>query len=69
MELKTRIWMTGSLEWFALINDQEMFLGRREVPTPLEEGDRWVNEIGDVFQVIDGEIRYLERSEPPQRVW
>jgi len=69
MELKTRIWMTGSLEWFALINDQEMFLGRREVPTPLEEGDRWVNEIGDVFQVIDGEIRYLERSEPPQREW
>ena len=69
MQLKTRIWMTGSLEWFALINDQEMFLGRREVPTPLEEGDRWVNEIGDVFQVIDGEIRYLERGEPPQREW
>jgi len=56
MELKTRVWMTGSLEWFAYLGDDTVFLGRREVPYPFREGDRWTNENGDSFRVADGEI-------------
>ena len=69
MELKNKIWMTGDLEWFTYIGGEEVYLGKREVPTPLAEGDRWVNEYGDVFQVLDREIRLVERVEPPQRFW
>lgn len=69
MEIKNKIWMNGSLEWYAYIDDAEVFLGSREVPTPLEEGDKWTNIYGDVFQVIDGFIVLVERVEPPQRYW
>jgi hypothetical protein len=69
MELKNRIWMNGNLEWFAYIGDDEVFLGRREVPMPLDEGDRWTNEFGDMFQVRDGKIAMLGRTEPPERNW
>lgn len=61
MKLKTRIWMTGNLEWFAYLADEAVFLGRREVPHPLQEGDCWTNELGDVFQVVDGEISVCRR--------
>lgn len=56
MELKTRIWMNGSLEWFAYLGDETVFLGGREVPYPLREGDRWSNRFGDAFRVVDGVI-------------
>ena len=56
MELKTRIWMNGSLEWFAYLGDEEVYLGGREVPYPLREGDRWTNRFGKEFRVVDGEI-------------
>jgi len=69
MALKTRLWMTGSLEWFALIGDEEVFLGRREVPSPLEEGDTWTNDFGDVFRVEHDEIRLVDKVEPPQKYW
>jgi hypothetical protein len=69
MELKTRIWMTGALEWFAYIGDGEVYLGGREVPYPLREGDAWKNRCGDVFRVVDGEIVLLGRSDPPERCW
>jgi hypothetical protein len=69
MELKNRIWMTGALEWFAYIGDEEVFLGKREVPTPLDEGDAWTNEFGDMFKVIDGEIRLVGKTEPPKKYW
>ncbi|ABB33206.1 hypothetical protein GeomeDRAFT_3102 [Geobacter metallireducens RCH3] len=69
MELKNKIWMTGNLDWFAYVGEEEMYLGRREVPSPLEEGDAWVNSIGDSFKVEDGEIKYLGRVEPPQTFW
>ena len=36
--------MTGSLDWFALIDGQEVWLGRREVPAPIGEGDAWINQ-------------------------
>ncbi len=69
MELKNRIWMTGALEWFAYIGDKEVYLGKREVPIPLEEGDAWTNEIGDMFKVVDGEIRQMGTTEPPKKHW
>jgi len=69
MELKTRIWMTGNLDWMARINDEEVWLGKREVPIPLEEGDAWINQLGDSFKIIDGAIVLLGRVEPPQRTW
>lgn len=69
MELKNKVWMTGNLEWFAYIGEEEVFLGRREVPTPLDEGDRWTNDFGDVFQVIDGEIKLIEHVDPPKKYW
>ena len=69
MELKNKTWMTGDLEWYAYIGEDEVFLGKREVPIPLEEGDRWVNEYGDVFEIQDAEIRFVERKEPPSKYW
>ena len=69
MELKNKIWMTGSLEWFAYIGEDEVFLGRREVPYPLEEGDTWTNELGDVFRVEKGYIKLVERIAPPLKYW
>lgn len=61
MELKTRIWMNGSLEWFAYLGDEEVYLGGREVPYPLREGDRWINRFGQEFRVVDGEIIFSPR--------
>lgn len=69
MELKNKIWMTGNLDWFAYIGEEEVFLGRREVPIPLGEGDRWTNELGFVFQVIDGEIVIVDKVAPPEKAW
>ena len=69
MELKTRIWMTGSLDWMALIDGEEVWLGKREVPAPLGEGDAWINDIGDSFKVIDGTIVLLGRVTPPEKYW
>jgi hypothetical protein len=69
MELKNKIWMTGSLEWYAFIGGDEVFLGRREVPYPLDEGDTWINELGDVFIVENGEIKIVGRVEPPRKYW
>ncbi|ABQ28059.1 hypothetical protein [Geotalea uraniireducens] len=69
MEIKNTIWMTGNLEWFAYIGEDEVFLGSREVPYPLEEGDKWTNQYGDTFQVTDGEIRLTGRTAPPERHW
>jgi len=69
MELKNKIWMTGALEWFSYIDDKEVFLGRREVPMPLEDGDDWINEIGDMFRIVDGEIRLVGKTEPPKKYW
>jgi len=69
MELKTRIWMTGALEWIAFIDNEEVFLGKREVPIPLEEGDEWTNELGDMFKIVDGAIERIGKTDPPKRYW
>ncbi len=67
--LKNKIWMTGSLEWFAYIGNEEVFLGRRDVPSPLENGDTWTNEFGWVFRVEDDEIKLIDKVEPPKKFW
>ena len=69
MAIKNRLWMTGSLEWFALLEGEEVFLGRREVPSPLDEGDSWTNDFGDVFRVENDEIRRVGKVEPPKKFW
>ncbi|MFW9603984.1 MAG: hypothetical protein ACMV0F_03430 [Trichlorobacter sp.] len=69
MEIKTRIWMTGSLDWFGYINDEEMFLGQRSFPNPPEEGDQWVTEAGDIFKIEDGEIKLIGKTDPPKKFW
>jgi len=69
MAIKNRLWMTGSLEWFALLGDEVVFLGRREVPIPLEEGDSWTNDCGDVFRVENDEIRLVDKVEPQPKYW
>ncbi len=65
MELKNRIWMNGNLEWFAYLGDETVFLGRREVPYPLRDGDRWTNGHGDEFRVENGEITRI--TEPSMK--
>ena len=62
MTIKNKMWMTGNLDWFAYIGDEEVFLGRREVPYPLDEGDSWSNQFGDRFRVENDEIVWLERG-------
>lgn len=61
--------MTGSLDWFGYINDEEMFLGQRSFPNPPEEGDQWVTEAGDIFKIEDGEIKLIGKTDPPKKFW
>ncbi|MFO7577223.1 MAG: hypothetical protein R6W66_05795 [Pelovirga sp.] len=63
--LKTKIWQTGSLDWWGMIDNQDMYLGSREFPMPPEEGDEWlVRQTGDRFKIIDREIRLIAQEEP-----
>ena len=39
--LKTRIWQTGALDWWAMLDNEDVYLGTREFPLPPEEGDEW----------------------------
>ncbi len=56
--LKTKIWQTGVLDWWGMIDGEDLYLGRREFPLPPEDGDIWVvRETGETFIIIDGEIR------------
>ena len=56
--LKTRIWQNGALDWWGMIDGEDVFLGNREFPLPPEEGDEWhVRATGDLFRIVDGEIR------------
>ena len=55
--LKTRIWQTGTLDWWGMIDGEDVYLGSREFPLPPEEGDEWqVRKTGDLFRVAGGEI-------------
>ena len=68
--LKTRIWQTGSLDWWAMLDNEDVYLGSREFPLPPAEGDEWhVKETGDMFKVIDGEIRKVGNKPFPVEPW
>ena len=41
--LKTRVWQTGALDWWGMIDGDDVYLGSREFPLPPEEGDEWRN--------------------------
>jgi hypothetical protein len=45
--------MNGSLEWYTFIGHEAVYLGKREVPVSLEEGDAWTNELGDKSKVME----------------
>ncbi|RME39837.1 MAG: hypothetical protein D6794_03215 [Deltaproteobacteria bacterium] len=69
-ELKTKIWQTGQLEWYGLIDNEDLYLGSREFPLPPEEGDEWtVQETGFRFKIIDGHIRKIGQIEPEKPEW
>jgi hypothetical protein len=56
--LKTKVWQTGSLDWWGMIGNEDVYLGSREFPLPPEEGDEWqVKKTGDLFKVVNGEIQ------------
>ncbi len=68
--LKTKIWQTGALDWWGWIEDDDVFLGRREFPQPPEEGDEWVvKSTGDRFRIIEGEIVRIARNEHTMEEW
>ena len=68
--LKTKLWQTGALEWWGMVEGEDQFLGRREFPLPPEEGDEWlVRATGDRFKVIDGEIRKIGSGEHVPEYW
>ncbi len=68
--LKTKIWQTGDLEWWGIIDNEDVYLGRREFPLPPEDGDEWqVRETGDLFRVVDGEIRRMGHRPVEQPLW
>jgi hypothetical protein len=67
--LKTKIWQTGALDWWAIIDNEDVFLGSREFPQPPEEGDEWlVRSTGQRFKIIDSEIKLIATEEIP-RLW
>lgn len=68
--LKTKLWQTGSLDWWGFIDNEDVYLGSREFPNPAEEGDEWlVRATGERFRIIDGEVRRLGREEVPKQPW
>lgn len=68
--LKTKIWQTGALDWWAMLGNEDVYLGSREFPNPPEEGDEWtVRATGDRFRIVDSEIVHLGRVEVKQEDW
>jgi hypothetical protein len=68
--LKTRLWQTGSLDWWGMIGGEDVFLGSREFPNPAEEGDEWtVKATGDIFRIIDGEVVKIGNQPPKEEPW
>ncbi len=68
--LKTKLWQTGALDWWAMIDNDDVYLGSREFPLPPEEGDEWVvRSTGDRFKVIDAEIKLIGKEEVQEQPW
>lgn len=69
-DLKTKLWQTGALDWWGMIDGEDRYLGSREFPLPPHEGDEWtVRSTGDRFRVTNGEILYLGKGEPQTFDW
>ncbi len=65
--LITKVWQTGALDWWAMIDGKDVYLGSREFPMPPENGDEWlVRATGDRFKVIEGEIKLIGKEEAPE---
>lgn len=59
--LITKIWQTGSLDWWGRIDGRDLYLGRREFPLPPTEGDEWqVAATGAVFRIEKGAVRCVQ---------
>lgn len=68
--LKNKVWQTGALEWWAIIDGEDCYLGSREFPLPPEEGDEWtVRATGDRYRIHGGEIVFLGKGEPQVFEW
>lgn len=68
--LKTKIWQTGALEWWGHIDNEDVYLGRREFPQPPEDGDEWqVRETGEVFRIVAGDIQRIGRRPVEEPQW
>jgi len=68
--LKTRIWQTGALDWWAMLDGEDVYLGSREFPLPPEEGDEWtVRSTGDMFRIENGEIIRTGNKKPDPLPW
>ena len=65
--LTTKVWQTGALDWWGMIDGEDVYLGNREFPLPPENGDEWlVRATGDRFKVIEGEIKLIAKEEAPE---
>ncbi len=68
--LKTRLWQTGNLEWWGMIDGEDVYLGTREFPLPPEEGDEWtVKSTGDIFRIEGGEVRRIGNKPVEPEPW
>lgn len=68
--LKTRVWQTGALDWWGMIDGEDKYLGSREFPLPPDEGDEWtVRSTGDRYRISAGEIVYLGKGEVQTFEW
>jgi len=68
--LKTRIWQTGALDWWGMLDGDDIYLGSREFPLPPEEGDEWtVRSTGDMFRIENGEIIRTGNKKPEPLPW
>ena len=68
--LKTRLWQTGALDWWGMIDGEDVYLGSREFPNPPEEGDEWtVKATGDIFRIQDGEVVKIGNQPPKEEPW
>lgn len=69
-DLVTRIWQTGALDWWGMIDGEDRYLGSREFPLPPEEGDEWtVRSTGERFRISNREIIYLGKGEVQTFNW
>ncbi len=68
--LKTKLWQTGSLEWWGFIDNEDVYLGSREFPTPPAEGDEWtVKKTRERFKIVDGEVKRNGVDDSPVKEW